>query len=343
MIAKFFNMQGSESEEHWVSTSDMMTGLMLIFLFLAISYILNVHQKTNKIIEQAEEAQTLLGNYKDLKDKLARDLQIEFRGDDTKKKQFDVDWKGYLHTDTLVIDFEHPFEVGSTIVPEGFKRTLTDFFPRYIDLLTERDYKTEIYGIRIEGHTSSEWKGEVSIDVAFMNNMALSQNRARNVLDYVLEIKDPRIFENKIWLKKTVTANGLSSSHLLLNTVKITLLKPTSLYSTIAEETKIGVSVVQSLHEYLIDEIPNWRRNQELDRPERIKIEGSGVIEISNDYFKGEIKPEAVERVTRLLLENKKASRRVAFQVVTKSEKVLEDMKQWVENFNQSTRRNENF
>lgn len=329
MIAKFFNMQGSESEEHWVSTSDMMTGLMLIFLFLAISYTLNVHHKTNRV-------RVILDNYKNLKDELARELQNEFRGDEIKKRQFDVNWEGYLHMDTLEIGFQHPFEVGSMIVPEDFKRMLTDFFPRYIELLTEGDYKTEIDGIRIEGHTSSEWKDEVSIDVAFMNNMALSQNRARNVLDYVLEIKDPRISDNKIWLKKTVTANGLSSSHLMLKVVDTAPPKPTSLYSTIAEETKIGASVVQSLYEYLIREIPNLQSNQEFGKSEKVKR--SEVIKISNDYFKdeikkGEIEPEAVERATSLLLEDRKASRRVAFRVVTKSEKVLEGLKEWSENF----------
>lgn len=321
MIAKFLNMQGSESEEHWVSTSDMMTGLMLIFLFLAISYTLNVHQKTNELIEQVGEAQTLLDKYKNLKDELARDLQSEFRGDENKKRQFDVNWEGYLRMDTLEIGFQQPFEVGSMIVPEDFKRTLTYFFPRYIELLTEGDYKTEIDEIRIEGHTSSEWKYEVSIDVAFMNNMALSQNRARNVLDYVLEIKDPRIFEKKIWLKKTVTANGLSSSHLILDSVEPPPPKPTSPYLTIAEEAKIEASVVQSLHQYLIREI----RNQKLNRSE--------IIEIANDYLikiKPDIEPEAVERVTSLLLENRKASRRVAFRVVTKSEKVLEALEQLV-------------
>lgn len=328
MIAKYFYRQGQESEEHWVSISDVMAGLMVIFLFVAISYMLNVHQKTSQIIQHEGRIQTLLSDYENLKDKLAKELQFEFQGDRDKQKQFESNWEGYLNMDTLTIGFKHPFLVGSQIVPEDFKNLLTDFFPRYIAILIQSDYKAKIEEIRIEGHTSSEWQDQVS-DVAFIKNMELSQNRARNVLDYVLEIDNPQISQNKIWLKKKVTANGLSSSHLILNSVENTPSAPTNPYPTIAAETKIEASVVRSLHQDLLREIPNWRRHQELDK--------SDIIKRSNDYFKVKSEPEAVERVISLLLEDKKASRRVEFRVVTKSEKVLEDLKQLVEDFNPST------
>ena len=47
--------------------------------------------------------------------------------------------------------------------------------------------------------------------------MELSQNRARNVLRYVLQINHSKITKNKEWIKKNMTANGLSSSQLILN------------------------------------------------------------------------------------------------------------------------------
>ena len=49
--------------------------------------------------------------------------------------------------------------------------------------------------------------------------MELSQNRARNVLQYVLESRHPKIIRNKEWLKKYLTANGLSSSTLIFDRV----------------------------------------------------------------------------------------------------------------------------
>lgn len=318
-----------ESEEHWVSISDVMAGLMVIFLFVAISYMLNVHHKRKQIIEHERKVQTLVDDYKNLKEKLAKALQTEFQGDANKKNQFESKWKGYLNMNTLTIGFRQPFQVGSKIVPDEFKIYLTDFFPRYIEILTEANYKEEIEEVRIEGHTSSEWQDQVPIDVAFMNNMELSQNRARNVLDYVLEINNPKISQNKIWLKKKVTANGLSSSHLVLDLAEKISPEPANPYSTISEETEIEEFIVQSVHKRLLREIPNWQRNQDIDKTD--------IIESISDFFKIKPKPEAIERVISLLLEDRDASRRVEFRVVTKSEKVIERVKQLMEEFNKST------
>ena len=47
--------------------------------------------------------------------------------------------------------------------------------------------------------------------------MKLSQDRSRNVLQYVLEIRHPKIIQNKEWIKKYLTANGLSSSKLIFD------------------------------------------------------------------------------------------------------------------------------
>ena len=328
MIAKFFGRQGQESEEHWVSISDVMAGLMVIFLFVAISYMLNVHHTTKQIIEHEKKIETLLDDYKNLKDKLAKSLQTEFQGNPNRKRQFESKWKGYLNMDTLTIGFKQPFQVGSKIVPDEFKIYLMDFFPRYIEILSKTDYKEEIEEVRIEGHTSSEWQDQVPIDVAFINNMELSQNRARNVLDYVLEIDNPKISRNKIWLKKKVTANGLSSSHLILDLVEKDSPEPTNPYSIISEETEIEEFIVKSVHKRLLGEIPNWQRNQDIDKTDIIKSVG--------DFFKMKPKPEAIERVISLLLEDREASRRVEFRVVTKSEKLIDNVKQLVEDFNKS-------
>ena len=106
-----------------------------------------------------------------------------------------------------------PFGQGNAAVPNSFKYVLDDFFPRYITILT--NYENDIAEIRIEGHTSSEWHHEVTLDEAYFNNMELSQNRSRNVLRYVLGIK--KVSQNKPWIKKNMTANGLSSSQPILD------------------------------------------------------------------------------------------------------------------------------
>ena len=119
--------------------------------------------------------------------------------------------------ETLSIRFKKPFTQGNAAVPNAFKNVLRDFFPRYIAILAKPEYKDGVAEIRIEGHTSGEWHREATFDEAYFKNMELSQDRARNVLRYVLGIKRREITQNKEWIKKNLTANGLSSSQLILN------------------------------------------------------------------------------------------------------------------------------
>ena len=196
-----------------------MAGLMVIFLFIAISYMLNVRLKADEIIVYKNEVEQLLDAYKNLQAALYKDLHIEFEGDPAKKTQFRTVWRGYLDLDmeTLSIRFKKPFIQGDATVPNAFKNVLLDFFPRYVAILTKPEYRDGIAEIRIEGHTSSEWHDRVGLDRAYYNNMKLSQDRARNVLQYVLEMRHPQVTQNKEWIKKYLTANGLSSSKLILD------------------------------------------------------------------------------------------------------------------------------
>ena len=215
MLGNLFGTKERETEEHWVSISDVMAGLMVIFLFIAISYMLNVRLKADEIIVYKNEVEKLLDAYKNLHTALYEELNAEFEGTPTKKIQFRTVWRGHLDMET--IRFKKPFRQGDDTVPTAFKNVLRNFFPRYIAILTKPEYRDEVAEIRIEGHTSSEWFDAVGVDVAYYNNMELSQDRARNVLQYVLEIRHPKITQNKEWIKKYLTANGLSSSKLIFD------------------------------------------------------------------------------------------------------------------------------
>ena len=241
MIAKLFNKQGQETEEHWVSISDVMAGLMVIFLFIAISYMVNANEKTKRITELKVKVANLLDAYRNLQSALSEELQREFESDLVK-------WTGYLETETLSIRFKKPFTQGDATVPNSFKNVLHDFFPRYIAILTKPEYKDDIAEIRIEGHTSSEWHHEATLDEAYFNNMELSQNRSRNVLRYVLGIKNPKISQNKAWVKENMTANGLSSSQPILDSIGELLVEN-------KEESRRVEFRVVTKSEKLIDEI----------------------------------------------------------------------------------------
>ena len=170
------------------------------------------------LTELKKQVASLLDTYKRNLRALSEDIVDEFEGTPSKETQFQEEWRGYLDMETLSIRFKKPFTQGDPTVPNSFEDVLRDFFPRYIEILTQDKYKDEIAEIRIEGHTSSEWHEAVGVDLAYYNNMKLSQDRARNVLKYVLEIRDSKITpDNKKWIKKHLTANGLSSSKLIFN------------------------------------------------------------------------------------------------------------------------------
>lgn len=191
--------------EHWISISDMMSGLMMIFLFIAVSYML-------KVVKEKEQIKEIAITYNRLQNDLYSDLENEF-SEDLKN------WNAVIDRQSLSVRFESPdvlFQSGAYEIKPVFKKILTDFFPRYVGILTNSKYKSDIEEIRIEGHTSSDWSSNVPPDVAYLLNMELSQNRTRSVLDYVLSLNDSRVAKEKSWIKKNLTANGLSSSKLIM-------------------------------------------------------------------------------------------------------------------------------
>lgn len=196
--------KSSEKENQWVSISGLFSILMMIFLFLSIAYIGDIILKQKKITSIAE-------TYEKTQEGITRELKEEFASN------FQI-WNAVLDSLTLSVRFENPeilFQVGSDELNDHFKKILDNFFPRFIQILTDPKYKNDIEEIRIEGHTSSEWSGESSSRQAYFNNMELSQNRTRKVLEYILsKIGDEDLFN---WTKSKLTANGLSSSKLIYN------------------------------------------------------------------------------------------------------------------------------
>lgn len=185
----------------WVSIADMMTGLMIVFMFIAIIYIRPLMEQNSRIKEIAVAFdQGEVAIYEALQTEFAGDLPV---------------WNAELDRNTLSIRFKSPdvlFESGQSALKNEFKAILDDFFPRYIDVLDQ--YTDHIQEVRIEGHTSSDWADGVSQMRAYFNNMSLSQARTRTVLNYSLSKKN--IIEEYPWTLSTVTANGLSSSRVIL-------------------------------------------------------------------------------------------------------------------------------
>ncbi len=200
-----------QDEGQWISISDMMAGLMVIFLFVALSFMLDAQEKKNKIEVDRDRIKEIAVTYQRLQKDLYDDLLEEFK-DDLKKWNATID-----KPPALSVRFHAPevlFPIQSAELRDPFIDILNDFFPRYICILAQDKYRDVIEEIRIEGHTSSKWRS-LSVNrynEAYIFNMELSQDRTRSVLKHVLNIQTAPVPQERDWIQKHLTANGLSSS-----------------------------------------------------------------------------------------------------------------------------------
>lgn len=191
-------MSGTKKESHWIPLADLMTVLMVIFLFMSISYMALVEKRQkeqNQIFKDYEESKVALYN----------ELNETFKKDFAK-------WDLKLDND-LSIKFTNPqvlFNTGSSEITSHFQNILTDFFPKYLSVVLQEKYKNKIAEIRIEGHTDTK---PISLSGdPYIENMKLSQDRGRNVLAFLRSQKcftdlNPK---DKERLQYWLTANGLS-------------------------------------------------------------------------------------------------------------------------------------
>ena len=179
-----------------------MSGLMLVFLFIAIGFMIKVESEKDKMKDVAS-------SYIDNKANLNEVLYDEFE-EDLKK------WDANITKDNRVI-FNSPkvlFKVNKSDINHEFKRVLDDFFPRYIKVLTLQQYKDEIHEVRVEGHTSDKWANTTSKKEIYLNNMRLSQNRAYEVLSYCYGLDNDVVKQNRAWLEEYFRANGMAFAKL---------------------------------------------------------------------------------------------------------------------------------
>tara|TARA_R110002111_G_scaffold65277_1_gene107053 strand:- start:2386 stop:3105 length:720 start_codon:yes stop_codon:yes gene_type:complete len=194
--------QSGHDESQWMSVSDLMAGLMMVFLFIAIALMRDAIIEKDKMKEVAV-------TYQKNQVAIYEALNVEFKNELAK-------WDATIDKETLSFNFQSPdvlFDRGKVDVKPEFKQILSDFYPRYHKIITK--FKSNISDVVIEGHTSSVWNNGTSLDEAYFKNMRLSQGRTRSVLRYVHEL--PEIKSDKKWIKEHLAAVGYSSSRYIKN------------------------------------------------------------------------------------------------------------------------------
>lgn len=187
----------SQQEDHWMSVSDLMAGLMMVFLFISIAFM----YKTN---QDKEDMKDIAKTYVSIQIAIYQALEKEF------KSELDQ-WDAKINKSTLTFIFTPKdnswFDDNKAQLKQEYKKIIKEFFPRYLNVLLDKKFKDSISAIRIEGHTSSSG--------TYFHNMKLSQDRTRSVLEYIYNLKD--IEKYRQWIQKHISAVGLSYSRLIFD------------------------------------------------------------------------------------------------------------------------------
>ncbi|MFW5782782.1 MAG: OmpA family protein [Candidatus Muiribacteriaceae bacterium] len=175
-------------ENYWISLSDIMTGLSVIFMFISISYIIQVKKPVKR--------------FRDTQFNLYQELKLEFEEDFREDN-----WNASLDNDLTIrfLDEKVLFDYNRTDVKPEFRKVLDDFFPRYLKILLKPEYQRHVVEVRIEGHTDSVG--------SYLSNIILSQGRTVSVLKYLIDSTDSFSFlnpEDKRVVQFWMTANGFS-------------------------------------------------------------------------------------------------------------------------------------
>ncbi len=194
--------QTEQVGEHWMTISDLMAGLMMVFLFISIALMHTALIERDKVKEVAIA-------YRDGQIAINSALWQEFESDLP-------EWEAELDAQTLSIEFKSPevlFETGKIELQPRFVEILNDFFPRYLAVI--KQFESAIEEVRIEGHTSSDWDTASGEAEVYFKNMWLSQGRTRSVLEYVYNL--PAVAEDLVWVKANLVAVGFSFSRLVFD------------------------------------------------------------------------------------------------------------------------------
>ena len=229
------------NESNWRSFSDIMTGLMVIFMFIAISYI-------NEVQKKQQQRDIIFEEFKATKEELFSELENSFKDDFN-------EWEVELDKD-LSIKFTNPdvlFEAGQTSIRPYFSTILNDFLPRYFDILLQDKYEDKIIEVRIEGHTDAVPAPLFDRD-PYIGNIKLSQQRSANVLkyfrlmDYYQNLNSSKEQRLQFWL----TANGLSYGRTLDENKELTAISGKSVNYSYSR--RVEFSIITS-SENLVDKV----------------------------------------------------------------------------------------
>lgn len=204
----------SDNEEttYWLSYSDMMAALLLVFVLIISFTMLQAKKQYEEKEKQLEAQQTMLDEQQQIMEDQQKQLDkvIGVRSDlaAALKNEFDgTDLKVSVDPSTgaITLDSSILFDVDKCDIKETGQTFLEGFLPRYIGVLLKPEFKQYISEIIIEGHTDT--------DGDYMHNLKLSQDRALSVAKFcVMDDSTVLNLDERSEIRPILTANGRSDS-----------------------------------------------------------------------------------------------------------------------------------
>ncbi len=210
----------------WQSYSDLMSALLLMFVLVMATLLLNSMTIYQEKIEKEAAARQLLEEQAENQEKLREELEKQKEMFEIQQEQLEkmiglkekiikgladdfskTDLKVAVDNNTGSIAFDSNilFKSDSFELTKNGKKFLADFVPVYFTALLDSEYADYVSEIIIEGHTDTN--GD------YMYNLELSQKRALSVCQYCLKEIDSNKNMDVEKIRKIVTANGRSWSN----------------------------------------------------------------------------------------------------------------------------------
>lgn len=183
--------ENGENNIFWVTMTDLMTALVLVFIVLFFyTYMTSYYEKIQSNMEKKKASEALEQTLK------AQNIQANVDGA-----------SGIVKISDLEL-----FEVNSYKLSEKGKKYLDKFVPAYLNSIFFNEYLNKnVERIIIQGHTDSQtFKGKFSDDEQYMKNMDLSLKRAYEVANYMTNTPYNKQNGNK--LRKMIIVEGASFS-----------------------------------------------------------------------------------------------------------------------------------
>lgn len=201
-----YKHEQEEEISYWLSFSDLMAGLLIVFILITVIMVFDLSESTEESDIAKEEYENMHEELKTTKKRLDNITSINDKIIVLLKKELGDTVEINEDTGAISLKSDLLFDSGKSTLKKAGREFIKVNMPAFFKvLLSDKDIKDNINAIVIHGFTD---------DVGnYDSGLKLSQDRARTVFQYI--IYEPTFSEYAQDLKELVVLSGVSETRLL--------------------------------------------------------------------------------------------------------------------------------